>query len=107
MGLTPDIVNGCFELGGAAISALSVRELWKARGNFRGVHWGPFVFFTLFAAWNLFFYPVNGLWWSFVGGVALASVNVAWLAVAVGFWFYDSGCGGRFGRPKLVANLDS
>lgn len=75
-----DLVNGLFELVGAAALGVNVWTLWKHK-ELKGVHWSPVVFYTVWGAFNLFFYPANGLWLSFLGGIAVVLVNIAWLAL--------------------------
>ena len=76
---TADLINGGMELGGAAALAMNVRRLWRDR-RLEGVHWAPTVFFTVWGAWNLLYYPSLGQWCSFAGGCAVMAVNAAWLA---------------------------
>lgn len=77
-----DLVNGCFELGGALALCLSVRRLWQDR-EIKGVHWAPTLYFFLWGAWNCLYYPSLGQWWSFAGGVAILAANCAWLGSLV------------------------
>jgi hypothetical protein len=78
--MTPDLINGCFELTGAAMLCLNVRRLWRDR-RVAGVHWGPTLFFAAWGFWNLFYYPSLEQWASFAGGIALVSVNTVWLTL--------------------------
>ena len=80
-----DLVNGLFELTGAGMTLLSVRAILRDK-EIRGIHWGPIVFFTSWSIFNLWFYPDNNLWFSFIGGVALAAVNSTWLYLV---WYYS------------------
>jgi len=82
--MTPDLVNGAFELGGAALLTLNVRALSRAR-RIEGVHWGPTVFFTAWGLWNLFYYPSLDQWASFAGGLAIVLVNAVWLGLLFRF----------------------
>lgn len=79
-----DLLNGLFEMVGAAALGMNVRSLWIHR-EIKGVHWAPVVFYTVWGLFNLFFYPANGLWISFYGGIAVMLVNVAWLALLIRF----------------------
>lgn len=78
--MSSDLVNGLFELGGAILTCLSVRRLHRDK-QVQGFHPAPWAFITLWGYWNCWFYPVNGLWLSFAGGLALASVNTVYLAM--------------------------
>lgn len=82
--MTADLANGLFEGLGAVFLAMNVRQLWQDR-ELRGVHWAPTVFFTAWSSFNLWFYPSQGLWWSFWGGLSIAIVNAVWLLSVVKF----------------------
>ncbi len=76
--MTPDLINGTFEvLGGLAIG-LSVHALHRAK-VVRGVSWPHVAFFTSWGLWNLWFYPSLDQWFSFAGGVFLVAINAIWL----------------------------
>lgn len=72
-----DLVNGCFEFGGACFIWFSVRKLYQDKA-LRG--WSPLpnVYFTSWGFWNLFYYPSLDQWLSFVGGVAVVFMNALW-----------------------------
>lgn len=78
--MTPDLINGLFELVGGVLLALNVRRLWIDR-EIAGISPWPVAFFTSWGVWNLFFYPALGCWWSFAGGLLLVAANTAWLAL--------------------------
>lgn len=73
-----DTFNGLFELGGAAVYALNIRQLLRDK-LVRGFHPAPTAFFMGWGLWNLFYYPSLDQWLSFVGGAALVLVNLAQL----------------------------
>lgn len=75
---TSDLVNGLFEFVGAAMTLFSVRAILRDK-EIKGFHWGPTAFFTAWSSFNLWFYPANNLWFSFVGGLAIFIVNSVWL----------------------------
>jgi hypothetical protein len=79
---TPDVVNGAFEVLGGLMIWLNVRALRRDR-MVRGIDWRVTWFFTLWGFWNLFYYPSLDQWASFVGGLVIASGNVAWLALVI------------------------
>ena len=81
--MSPDLINGIFEMGGALVLMLNVRRLWTQR-TLRGVHWAPTAFFTSWGFWNLFYYPQLDQWFSFIGAVAIVTVNAAWLGLLAG-----------------------
>ena len=75
-----DFVNGLFELIGAAFIAMSIRRLIIDK-QVRGLSlWHP-MFFLLWGAWNLWFYPAVGCWYSFTGGVAVFITNAIWMGL--------------------------
>lgn len=76
--MTPDVVNGLFELVGAASCLLNVFRLARDK-RVAGFHPAGTIFFTSWGYWNLFYYPSLGQWFSFLGGMALVIVNTAWL----------------------------
>lgn len=78
--MTPDFINGLFEFFGGVLLWLNVRRLWRDR-SVKGVSWVPVVFWAAWGAWNLFFYPAVGCWWSFAGGLFVVTANAAWLVL--------------------------
>ena len=70
-----DVLNGLFELIGALLICLHCRRL-MADKKVAGVSPWPFVFFTTWGAWNLYYYPSVDCWWSFWGGTAVFTVNM-------------------------------
>jgi len=80
--MTSDSINGLWELAGAVMLLRNCYLLWMHK-SVRGVSVGTTCFFSFWGIWNLFFYPANGLWCSFFGGILLASVNVVWVVMAV------------------------
>jgi hypothetical protein len=80
----PDIINGSFELGGALVNWLNVKQIFKDK-EVKGVHWAPFVFFTTWGFWNLFYYPHLEQVFSFVAGMMLVAVNTTYI---IGLWRY-------------------
>jgi|TARA_Y100000310_G_scaffold244427_1_gene249186 hypothetical protein len=76
--MTPDIINGIFELCGGFVLALNVRRLHLDKAV-KGVDWRYITFFAAWGLWNLFYYPHLGQWMSFIGGALLVGVNAIWL----------------------------
>jgi hypothetical protein len=77
-----DVVNACFEFGGAWCTWRNAYELYKVR-KISGVYWPMTAFFATWGLWNLVYYPALGQWWSFAGGIALVLGNLAWVILAV------------------------
>lgn len=76
--MTPDLINGLFELGGAFVVLLSVFQILRDQG-YAGLNPAQTVFFQVWGMWNLYFYPSLDQIWSLVGGLALVSANTAYL----------------------------
>lgn len=80
--MTPDAINGAFELVGSITLWLNVLALYRAK-QVRGVHYAGAAFFTCWGVWNLYFYPALGQWLSFAGGISVAAANATWLTLAI------------------------
>lgn len=84
--MSADLGNAVFELGGAALCLLNIRQLLKDQ-MLRGVHWGPPLFWTLWGAWNVYFYAHLEQWLSWTAGVLLFGTNLVWYSLFVWFTF--------------------
>lgn len=82
--MTNDMINGTFEICGAFVVLLSVRELIKDK-CYAGLSVWNIIFFTSWGLWNVFYYPSINQHWSFVGGCALAVSNLIYLFC---IWYY-------------------
>lgn len=80
-----DLVNGLFETIGAVFLLNHVRTLLRDKAV-KGVSVVSTTYFFAWGVWNVYFYPINGLWFSFGGGVLLMLCN----AVYVGLLIYYS-----------------
>lgn len=80
--MTPDLINGAFELFGSVMLWRNVLQLYSDK-QVRGVHWTATGFFAAWGYWNLFYYPYLSQWWSFSGGVSIVLANTIWLAQMV------------------------
>lgn len=76
--MTPDMINGLFELVGGLLICLSISRLRKDR-VVRGVSIFPVSFFASWGLWNLYFYPSVDCPYSFAGGVIVVSANLYWV----------------------------
>lgn len=83
--MTPDMINGTFELMGAVFLLLNVRQLFRDKA-LNGVHWLPTFFFSTWGIWNLYYYPSLGQWYSFAGGLLIVCINTFWL---LQIWWYS------------------
>lgn len=76
--MSSDLINGLFELAGAIALSFNVKSLWHYK-TIAGIHWSSVIFFTSWGYFNIYFYPDNGLYWSFIGGLFVSAVNTSWL----------------------------
>ena len=72
-----DLFNGMFEFVGAMFAWMNVAQLRRDQ-CVRGVYWPAWFFFSAWGLWNLFYYSNLAQWFSFAGGIALVSGNIAW-----------------------------
>ncbi len=80
--MTPDMINGIFELFGGMFLILNCRRIYLDK-ELKGVSILPVIFFTSWGYWNMFFYPSMGAWYSFYGGMFIAITNTVWLALVI------------------------
>jgi hypothetical protein len=80
--VTSDIINGLWELGGGLVYWKAVMALHRDK-EVKGYDPLVTLFFFGWGFWNCFFYPANGLWASFFGGVFLALTNLVYLCCLV------------------------
>jgi len=79
---TSDLINGLFESAGGLFLLSNVCVLYKAK-EVKGVSVLTTAFFTAWAIWNCWFYPVNHLWLSFAGGLIIVAANMTWVIMAI------------------------
>lgn len=82
--MSPDIMNGVFELCGGFVILLSIFKLHRDK-IVRGVSWLQVCFFAAWGAWNLFYYPSLDQWFSFAGGVLVFTTNAIWAGQLI-YW---------------------
>jgi len=78
--MTPDLINGTFELCGSYFIWLHIRQVLKDK-KVAGVSVLATGFFSAWGFWNLFYYPHLEQWISFWGGAFLATSNAIWLGL--------------------------
>lgn len=81
------MINGLWEAAGALCLGMSCLKTIRARDMVGVSGWGVF-FFLGWGAWNVYFYPANGLTFSFIGGILLCGMNALWAAL---WWRYGRG----------------
>lgn len=83
--MSPDFVNGLFELAGAMFTWANVIRVHKDK-QVHGVSWIAVMFFTVWGYWNVYYYPVIGQPWSAACAIGLAVINTVWLTQLI---YYD------------------
>lgn len=82
--MTPDIFNGVFECLGGLFVLNHCRAVWRDR-SVKGVSVLSTAFFACWGAWNLYYYPSLGQWWSCAGGVVIVLANALWIGLMLRF----------------------
>lgn len=77
-----DLINASFEMGGAAMAWINVRQLLRDK-SVSGIYWPTVLFFATFGIWNVVYYPALNQPLSAVAGVFLALGNIVWVALAI------------------------
>lgn len=80
--MTPDQFNGLFELFGGLFILNHCRIVFKDR-LVKGVSIISTIFFSLWGIWNLYYYPSLEQWYSFFGGILIASANALWIGLMI------------------------
>jgi uncharacterized membrane protein YfcA len=78
-----DLINGIIEFISSLFVILNIIKLYKDK-EVKGVSIICTIFFTSWGIWNIYFYPANKLYLSFIGGLFIALFNSIW----VGQMFY-------------------
>ena len=81
-----DIINGSFEFLGGLFYIINIVRLYKDK-TIKGVSWLPVAFFCTWGLWNLHYYSSLNQWFSFYGGILLASVNIYWILLVFYYKF--------------------
>ena len=84
MNITPDHINGTFEVIGGLLLFKNVKAIIRDK-KLSGVSWQPVLFFSFWGLWNLYYYPGLDQWWSFAGGIIVVTANCIWLSL-IGFY---------------------
>lgn len=98
----PDIINGIFEFGIGVFQYRNVQLIRKQR-EIKGVHWSITAWTSIWGLYNLYYYPSLSQWFSFSGGILIATMNITWLAHAL---YYEGDINWRppFVPPKALAS---
>ncbi|MFA5670185.1 MAG: hypothetical protein WC967_13165 [Balneolaceae bacterium] len=76
--MSPDIINACFELGGAALNTMNIIQIRKDK-SVRGVSVVPTIMFSIWAVWNMYYYSHLHQYYSVGAAVLLGVVNFTWV----------------------------
>lgn len=77
-----DLINGLFECIGGILICSNCYRLYKDK-KVMGVNISVTAFFTSWGIWNLYFYPHNNLWLSFIGGLVIVISNSIWIGMSI------------------------
>lgn len=77
-----DLINGGFELCSGLFQIINIVKLIKDK-EVKGVSLYPFLLFTTWGIWNLYYYPSLNQTLSFIGGIFITITNVIWIGLAV------------------------
>jgi len=80
--MTPDQINGTFELIGALFAMKNVRRVLRDK-QVAGIAWDAVAFWSVWGFWNLYYYPNLEQWASFYGGCVLVSFNTIYVALLI------------------------
>lgn len=80
--MTPDLINGSFELFGGICNWLNVRRYLQSR-RVEGIFWPSAIFYASWGCWNLIYYPSLHQPFSFAAGIFLTSGSLTWLAFVI------------------------
>ena len=79
--MSPDTINGLFELAGGLLLLLNVRALVRDQ-YLRGVSLIPPLFSASCAVWHLYYYANLEQWVSLAGDIIFVIVSSTWLWLA-------------------------
>lgn len=85
--LTPDIINGIFEIVATILMGINVLKLYKEK-SIKGIYWPVQGFFTGWGIFNLFYFNSLNQKFSFIVGIFLSLVSIAWTLMAA---YYSKG----------------
>ncbi len=85
--ITPDLINGIFEILGGFFILNHCRVLYADK-SVKGVSILSTVFFCSWGLWNLFYYPSLNQWYSFYGGVFITLANFLWISLLLKYKYF-------------------
>jgi len=76
--ISPDVINGLFQLGCAALELYDIRILRQDKAV-RGLHWSTILFFIIWNCWSIAYYVLLSQWFSLFSDFILFCTNILWL----------------------------
>lgn len=78
-----DLTNALFELAGAALVWVNVRQILRDQAV-RGIFWPAQALFAAWGWWNVYYYgPHLGQWLSWGAGIVMVLANTVWVILAI------------------------
>lgn len=85
--MTPDFINGLFQLSAGVVLTKNVFSLHKDK-QLKGVSKLSTVFMVLWGVWTLYFYYSAGHVWSFIGGLVVTFVYFVWIGQMIYYSYF-------------------
>lgn len=82
MMITPDTINGAFEVSAGFFVLNHCRVLYEHKAT-KGVSVLSAIFFTIWGFWNLYYYPSLNQPLSFYGGLFVVATNVLYVGMMI------------------------
>jgi hypothetical protein len=92
--MSPDMINGMFELTGAFLVGNHCRAVMRDR-SVKGVSIMSTAIFTLWGLWNIFFYSNLSLPYSFTGSILLMLVNAIYVSLMIYYRYKETNIAGE------------
>lgn len=90
--MTPDQINGLFELVGAIYAVKNVARVLRDK-QVAGIAWDAVAFWSVWGVWNLYYYPSLHQWASFSGGLLLVLANTTYVLLLLYYGRKEDGKG--------------
>lgn len=80
--MKPDIINSLFEFFGAIAVLFSIVSVLQTQ-QVAGVSWITVLFFSVWGAWNIYYYRHLKQWFSWVAGIGVTLANTTWVILLI------------------------
>lgn len=81
---TQDSINATFEIVGALLTWMNVRQVWKDKGH-RGIFVPAIIVFTAWGFWNLYYYRHLDQMLSYYTTYVMVAANFTWVSLMLYF----------------------